>query len=79
MVERLLVPLQLRVALLEQLEVVRKVLLELANALLRVRELALLVGEQTVERLDAILVNVVQFLLLLKDQPAQRRWWRAAE
>ena len=59
MVERRVVALELGIALLEQLQVVREVLFELGQPLLALGQLALLFSEQAVERLDPVLIDVV--------------------
>ena len=59
MVERRVVALELGIALLEQLQVVREVFLELGQPLLALGQLALLFSEQAVERLDPVLIDVV--------------------
>ena len=59
--------LQFRISLLQELEIVSKVFLELRQSLLALADLALLLGQQRLQRVDPVLVDVVQLLFFLKD------------
>ena len=52
------------IALLQELQVVREVILELGRALLRLVDVALLLLKQRFEGLDAVLVDVMELFLL---------------